>query len=148
MDKRKQKQMNTLTPLAAMPELSKAWIKLQGCAPLRTIHNQADFDAMRELADSLADSVGDDESHPLYSLFEISMDLIEYWESTHVEMPNAPPREVLRLLLESNQLKQKDLADIASPTLLSDILAGRREISKRLAKLLAARFHVSVGAFI
>lgn len=140
--------MNTPGPLAAMPELTRAWIKLQGYAPLRTIHNQADFEAMRELADSLADSVGDDASHPLYSLFEVAMDLMEHWESTHVDIPSAPPREVLRLLLESNNLKQKDLADIASPTLLSDILAGRREISKRLAKLLAARFHVSVTAFI
>ena len=140
--------MNTPTPLAAMPELARAWINLQGYAPLRTIHNQADFEAMRELADSLADSVGDDASPPLYSLFEVALDLIEHWESAHVDMPNAPPREVLRLLLESNKLKQKDLTDIASPTLLSDILAGRRENSKRLAKLLAARFHVSVTAFI
>jgi hypothetical protein len=76
------------------------------------------------------------------------LDLIEHWESAHVAMPSAPPREVLRLLLASNKLKQKDLSDIASSTLLSDILAGRREISKRLAKLLAARFHVNIGAFI
>ncbi len=112
---------------------------------LQTVpYNQADFEAMRELADS----VGDDASHPLYPLFEVAMDLIEHWEATHVDPPTAPPPEVLRLLLESRQLKQKDLADIASPILLSDILAGRREISKRLAKLLAAWFHVSVTAFI
>jgi HTH-type transcriptional regulator/antitoxin HigA len=51
-------------------------------------------------------------------------------------------------LLEANNLKQKDLIDLASPTLVSDILAGRRVISKRLAKRLAERFRVDIAAFI
>jgi len=103
---------------------------------------------MQTLANSLADELGDDDSHPLYSMFELVLDLIERWEETHVKIAPAPPREVLRHLLEANNLKQKDLAGIASQTLVSDILAGRREISKRVAKLLAARFNVDVSAFI
>ena len=96
----------------------------------------------------LADAVGEDEGHPLYSLYEIALDLIEQWEDKHISIPAAPPREVLRHLLEANNFKRKDLMDIASPTLVSDILAGRRDISKRLAKCLAARFRVDIAAFI
>lgn len=140
--------MNTHAQMVSLSELTRAWTTLQGQASLRTIRNQSDFERIHALADTLADSVGDDESHPLFSLFEITMELIEHWEAEHVEIPLAPPREVLQFLLNSNNLKQKDLAEFASPTLISDILAGRREISKRLAKLLAAYFHVNTGAFI
>lgn len=132
----------------SMPELARAWQAVQVYTILRPIRSEADFARMRALADSLADCVGDDGGHPLYSLFEIAMELMERWEDGQVGIPEASPREVLRYLLEENNLKQKDISDIASQTLISDILAGRREISRRLAKLLAARFHVGIGAFI
>ena len=135
-------------PSSSLPALTQAWTAFQGHALLRPIRNESDFARLHALADALADSVGDDEDHALYSLFEIAMDLIERWETVHVTIPVAAPREVLRHLLEANQLKQKDLAAIASQTLISDILAGRRDISKRLAKALAERFHVDIGAFI
>lgn len=121
---------------------------MQSYVDLRPIRNASDYERISALADSLADTVGDDEGHPLYSLFEVAMQLIERWEDEHIEIPQAEPREVLRHLLETNDLKQKDLGDIASQTLVSDILAGRRNISKRLAKSLAERFNVDIGAFI
>lgn len=140
--------MNTRNPLRKLPELTQAWSTIQDNADLRPIRDERDFRRMQTLANSLADELGDDDSHPLYSMFELVLDLIERWEETHVKIAPAPPREVLRHLLEANNLKQKDLAGIASQTLVSDILAGRREISKRVAKLLAARFNVDVSAFI
>lgn len=132
----------------SLPELTRAWAMVQDCAGLRPIRDEADFQRIQALADTLADTVGDNEGHPLFSLFEIVMDMIARWEDEHVQIAPAPPREVLRYLLEENNLKQKDLEGIASQTLVSDILAGRREISKRLAKALAERFHVDVSAFI
>lgn len=140
--------MNTINQPSTLPELTRAWRTFQDCAGLRPIRDQADFERVQALANTLADDVGDDEAHPLYSLFEIVLDMIERWEDEHVHIEPAPPREVLRHLLEANNLKQKDLGEIASQTLVSDILAGRREISKRLAKALAERFHVDVSAFI
>ncbi len=44
------------------------------------------------------------------------MDLIVRWKDTLTAIPAASPREVLRHLLEANNLKQKDLSDIASQT--------------------------------
>ena len=132
----------------SMPEIAEAWTTLQGYTGLRPIQSEADYQRIQALANSLADEVGDDEKHPLYSLFSIVLEMIERWEDEHMEIAQVHPREVLRHLLEANNLKQKDLAEIASQALVSDILAGRREISKRLAKLLAARFRVDVSAFI
>ena len=128
--------------------LTQAWKTLQGFALLSPIRNDADFERIHVLADNLADEVGDDEDHPLFSLFEIVMDLMDHWEDEHVSIPDATPPEVLRYLLAENGLKQKDLSDIASPTLMSDILSGRRAISKKIAICLAERFNVSVSAFL
>lgn len=140
--------MNIFKQSDAMLGLTQAWSALQEHALLRPIRDVEDFARIRMLANALADTVGDDEDHPLFSLFEITLELIERWEDEHVSIPTAEPKEVLRYLLEANNLKQKDLVDIASPTLISDILAGRREISKRLAKSLAERFRVDIAAFI
>jgi HTH-type transcriptional regulator / antitoxin HigA len=140
--------MNMNTPSGGLTDLAQAWSAFQNHVSLRPVRDNADYERMVQLADLLADTVGDDESHPLYSLFELAMQLIERWENEHIEIPEAEPREVLRFLLETNDLKQKDLADIASQTLISDILAGRRAISKRLAQALAERFHVNIGAFV
>ncbi len=128
--------------------LTQVWTALREQTSLRSIHDADDLNQVCALANTLADTVGENEDHPLYSLYEIALDLIEQWEDKHVSIPTAPPREVLRHLLETNNLKQKDLIDIASPTLVSDILGDRREISKRLAKSLAERFRVDIAAFI
>lgn len=140
--------MTTYKQFGDLTELTQAWSELQRFAPLQSINTQEDFERIQALADVLAATVGDEEDHPLSSLFELTMTLIKEWEDEHVSLPVAPPREVLRHLLDVNDLKQKDLEDIASPALISDILAGRRDISKRLAKSLAERFHVHIGAFI
>ena len=140
--------MNHLPPSSDLPELTLAWAALQSHASIRPIRSAADFERTHALANELSDEVGDDESHPLFSLFEIVLDLIERWEGEHVAIPDSPPHEVLRHLLEEHGLKQKDLLAIASPSLISDILSGRREISKKLAKALAARFNISIDAFV
>jgi HTH-type transcriptional regulator / antitoxin HigA len=133
-----------------IPEMAKVWANFQREVGLRKISTQADYLHVRQLADFLADEVGDDEGHDLYAMFELAMELLEHWEKKHVEMPNAEPKEVLRFLLDQHNLKQKDLESegIASQSLISDVLAGRRTISKRLAKSLAERFHVEFSAFL
>ncbi|WP_295390491.1 helix-turn-helix domain-containing protein, partial [uncultured Thiodictyon sp.] len=63
-------------------------------------------------------------------------------------IPEAPPREVLRFLMEQHDLKQEDLADCAPQSRISDILNGKRPISKDIAKKLARRFNVHADLFL
>jgi HTH-type transcriptional regulator/antitoxin HigA len=64
-------------------------------------------------------------------------------------VPDAPPREVLRLLMEQNSLTQTDLQrELGGQPVVSAILSGKRKINSRQAKALAARFRVSPAAFI
>jgi HTH-type transcriptional regulator/antitoxin HigA len=64
-------------------------------------------------------------------------------------VPDAPPRKVLRLLMEQNGLTQTDLhRKLGGQPVVSAILNEKRKINSRQAKALAARFHVSPAAFI
>ena len=103
--------MSIQNQFGTLPVLAQAWTTFQNQVPfLRPIRNEEDFARVRALADTLADAAGDDDAHPLFTLFELAMELIERWEANHVSVPSAEPREVLRHLLEVNNLKQKDLA--------------------------------------
>ncbi|SAL09543.1 Antitoxin HigA [Caballeronia cordobensis] len=130
-----------------IPEFAKTWSTLQGQVFLKPIRSDDDYRRMVALANELADHL-DDEEGSLADLFGVVTDLIEVWESHHPDLPRAEPKDVLRYLLDTHDLKQKDLADIASPTVISDILAGRRAISKSVAKALAERFGTDVSAFL
>lgn len=79
----------------AMPELVKAWTALQNLATLRPIRSRAEFERVHVLTDALSDEVGDDESHPLFSMLELTMELMQQWEDEHVTVPDAEPKEVL-----------------------------------------------------
>jgi HTH-type transcriptional regulator/antitoxin HigA len=73
---------------------------------------------------------------------------MESWEDDHVSIEKQSPKEVLAYLMKANGLKQTDLAEIVSQGTLSNILKGKREISKQLAKKLAERFSVNVAVFL
>ena len=147
MEQGRKRKMTTLALSGGIPELAKIWAEFERDVGLRVIRTEADYERVVEIAGALVEIV-EDESHELYSMYELALELIEHWENEHVRIPDVEPKEVLRFLIDQNNLKQKDLEQIASQTLISDILAGRRAISKRLARLLAERFNVEVAAFL
>jgi len=130
--------------------LAPAWDALRKASGNRLgpIRTRAQYQRMLRLLHSLVDVVGDDERHELADLLDLVGDLVEAWETNHVPIPDVEPREVLRLLMEQHGLKQGDLAEIASQSVISDILAGKRRVNARQAKALAARFSVSAAAFL
>lgn len=148
MDEEEPKLMNADRLPGPFPDVAQTWAALQDQLPITPIRTEEDYQQMVRLANSLADQLNGNEEDPLADLFAIVTDLVGSWEAHNVTIPKAEPREVLRHLLETHGLKQKDLIGIASPTVVSDILAGRRAISKKVAKALAARFHIDVSAFL
>ncbi len=91
---------------------------------------------------------GDDLSPEERALLDLMVVLVERFEAEHYPVPDALPVDVLRELLEANGLKQKDLVpEIGSKGVVSEIVAGKRAISRRQAKVLAARFGVSPAVF-
>jgi len=70
--------------------------------------------------------------------------LIEDFESKHYALPKASPVEAIRFLMEQHGLKQKDLLDIfSSASVTSEVLSGKRELSKEHIRRLCDRFSIS-----
>jgi HTH-type transcriptional regulator / antitoxin HigA len=66
-----------------------------------------------------------------------------------VELPDVPPNEMLEYLMNARGMKQADLVSvIGTRAQVSDMVTGRRGISKQQAKKLAEFFRVSVDVFI
>ncbi|CAN5756858.1 hypothetical protein BH20ACI4_BH20ACI4_23620 [soil metagenome] len=82
-------------------------------------------------------------------LLELLAVLIEDYEDEHYPIPDLPPNEFLKYLMEENSLKQSDLLHIfGSSGIASEVVNGKRAISKTQAKKLAEHFKVSAELFI
>lgn len=82
-------------------------------------------------------------------LLDLLSDLVERYEDEHYSMPEVSPNEILKFLMEQNDLKQSDLLHIfGSSGIASEVVNGKRSISKAQAKKLAEHFKVSVELFI
>jgi HTH-type transcriptional regulator / antitoxin HigA len=79
---------------------------------------------------------------------EVLVTLIEAYEEEHHSIPDAGPVEVLRALMDANDLRQKDLAPIfGSESIVSEILHKKRSLNKTHIEKLSKRFRVSPAAF-
>jgi HTH-type transcriptional regulator / antitoxin HigA len=83
-------------------------------------------------------------------LLDLLTNLIRDYEATvHPPREKSEPREMLAFLLEQRGLAPKDLWPvIGSKSRVSEILGGKRSMTKEQAKKLAAFFHVGVALFI
>lgn len=75
--------------------------------------------------------------------------LIEQYETENYPLETAKPYEILQHLMESSGTKQADLVGIiGSSGVVSEVVNGKRNISKSQAKALGEYFKVSPSLFI
>ncbi len=83
------------------------------------------------------------------ALLELLITLIEKFEDKHYPIPISTPLDMLKHLMENRNLKQEDLVGIiGSRGVVSEVVNGKRDISKAQAKSLAHYFNVDVALFI
>jgi HTH-type transcriptional regulator/antitoxin HigA len=86
------------------------------------------------------------EEETLLSLWGL---LIEEYESKYYPDPEVSPQDVLLHFMEVRELKQADLVGvIGSKGVVSEVVNGKRAISKAQAKALGEFFNVNPGVFI
>lgn len=74
--------------------------------------------------------------------------LIENFEEKHYQLPRTGPLDVLSFLMEEHGLKQKDLVDVfGTPSIVSEVLSGKRALNKDYIVRLCERFQVSPELF-
>lgn len=129
---------------------SKEYLVLIKRFPLRPIRNEETLDMASELFSELvmkAESRTPDESDYLSILGKL---IREYEEAHKVISPPMTPQRALESLMEDNSLSQSELArQLEAPqSVISEILAGKRGLSKRLVVRLADRFKVAPEIFL
>ena len=74
--------------------------------------------------------------------------LIEDFEEKHYSLKASSPLDVLNELMLANNLKQKDLVDVfGTPSIASEVLAGKRRLNTDHIRRLSRRFKVSPEVF-
>lgn len=127
--------------------LLPAWEHFRSATGIGPIRDDAQYHFMTEVLDALLEEAHGDEAHPAMELVDIVGDLIEHYEAEHHVLSNATGVQALKFLMEQHGLKQRDLAEIGSQGVVSEILAGKRELNMRQVRALSKRFGVSPATF-
>lgn len=116
--------------------------------PLKPIRSEAENELAAQVCDDLLDNF-DDLSPWERDYLEVLSDLVEHFESKWQEEKNVEPRELLKFLMEENELTQTDLIpELGTSSRVSEFLSGKRELSLTQIINLSARFKLSPTAFI
>ena len=135
-------------PTPAAGALLQAWTPFAQTLGVTVIRTPDEYEKMRNTLNMLLDVAGQDEGHPLSGVLDYVGTLMAAYEDKNIVIGESSPRDMLAFLMDQNGLKQGDLGDCAPQGRISDILSGRRGISKAVAKALARRFHVSAAVFL
>lgn len=117
--------------------------------PLRTIRSEAEYDHAVVVLNELLDAGGADEDSELAELVDALGKYIKEWDDAHYLVHvRSSPRETLAYLMERHGLTQRDLPEVGSQGVVSEILAGRRRLNVRQIGAVIRRFHVSADLFL
>ncbi len=124
------------------------WEQFRAATDIAPIRDEAHYARMTEMLEALLVETGGDEDHPATGLVDIVGDLIEDYEAEHHTLPETTGVQALKFLMEQHDLKQSDLTEIGSQGVVSEILAGKRELNIRQVRALSERFAVSAATFV
>jgi len=116
--------------------------------PVR-IETEEEYDRLLEQTKQLMERDEDELSSEEDRLLDLLTDVIERYEDEHYPMGNPKPHEMLKFLMEQRGLRQRDIWSLfGSRGVTSEVINGKRAISKAQAKKLAEFFHVAPDVFI
>src|SRR5450759_1844226 len=112
------------------------------------IETERDNDRLLAVVGRLMDK-GENLSPEEEKLLKLLARLIEDFEKRYYQPEDATPLQVLQHLMESRDVKQTHLWELfGSKGIASEVLNGKRGISKTHARALADYFHVTADLFI
>jgi HTH-type transcriptional regulator/antitoxin HigA len=113
----------------------------------RAIETQEEYDRLLAVAERLtfAKNLTPEER----ALYKLLVTLIEVYERENYPIDKSEPHEILQHIMESSGTRQADLVGIiGSSGVVSEVVNGKRAISKAQAKALGDYFKISPSLFI
>ena len=133
--------------IASQP-LIQAWGALQAIVPVSPIRNEWQYEQGLNILNGLLDIVNDDETHPLYDLLDTLGILVHTYEESCYPAPEVTGIEVLKFLMEEQNLTSSDLPDVGDSRMVSELLTGDRPLSVVHIRALSQRFGLSPATFL
>ena len=131
-----------------MAEVIAPWLALHSALGIASpIADEAHYAAMVTFTESLADSLPDDASDPRWGLVNFLAERIRAYEDRMHPWPDLAPHALLQELMTEHGLSQKDLPEVGTQSVISELLAGKRKLNLRQVKALAQRFRVPMDVF-
>lgn len=132
----------------ATQQIVEAWDALQSYIPIAPIRNEHQYDQDVAKLNELLDVVGDNDAHPLYEVLDTLGTLVHAYEESHYPAPEVTGIGVLKFLMEEHRLAPANLPELGSEEAVSELLAGKRDLTVENVRALSRRFGVSAASFI
>ena len=123
--------------------------KLQRAFPLRPIRTKTQADAARKILDVHFRDKYDDPGEEAYAIALATL-LADYEDIQEAKEPEATGLDVLKLLMEAQDITQTQLGEIlgVSQSGVSQILNGHRQVTADHARKLGKNFRMNPGMFL
>ena len=127
----------------------KKYTRLANRIVVKAIESEEEYDRMVAAVRNLMDKGGDRLSPEESALLETMAILVQAYDDRQHPLPPIPPREMLAYLMEMSARTAKDLLPVLGTRgRITEVLNGKRSISKEQAKKLAALFRFTADLFI
>ena len=127
----------------------KKYARLANRIVIKAIETEEEYDRMVTAVTALLDKGADRLSTEESALLETMGILIQAYDDRNHALAPLPSHEMLDYLMETSGQRAKDLLPLfGTRGRVSEVLTGKRSISKEQAKKLAALFKVSADLFI
>jgi HTH-type transcriptional regulator/antitoxin HigA len=127
----------------------KKYVRLANRIVVKAIETEEEYDRMVAAVEELMDKGENNLSIEEAALLETIAILIQAYDDRNHALAPAPPFEMLAYLMETSHRTASDLLPVfGTRGRVSEVLNGKRSISKEQAKKLASLFKVSVDLFI
>jgi HTH-type transcriptional regulator/antitoxin HigA len=111
------------------------------------IDSLEEYNRVEEIFNDLFDKNRSPEEDRLFALLANLLE--DYERRTLPPVEKSTPLETLKFLIKENNLRQSDLADIfGTQSVVSEVLNGKRGITKNQARALSEKFSLRLEAFI
>ncbi len=119
------------------------------------ITNKTDYEETLNVIEQLMKKVGENVQNPLNPLISMLASVIEEYENNDPELiayENSIAAQkddiaVLRFLIDQHHLTLDDLPEIGKKSMVSRVLSGERELSKKHISKLSGRFNIDPSLF-
>jgi len=113
------------------------------------IRTEAEYDRLNAIIRELVDRNEEGLSPEEERLVDLLSDLIQQYDEEHYPVKDLPPHEMLCSLMDDNGLGHKDIWQLfGSQGVASEVLKGKRAISRAQAKRLGDFFKIDPGVFL